>query len=240
MKLWGEGNMQKILVLEDDRALAMGIEYALQAEGYEVLCAFDLQEARNMLGKEENKPLSLLLLDVCLPDGTGYELCDEVRKSGNQVPIIFLTAMSEEVSIVRGLETGADDYVAKPFRLKELLSRIRANIRRYEMTHSEVLADDKLVIAFGNYRFLPDEYRLFAGEEQVECTLSELRLLKELVNHAEMVLSREQLLQRLFDTEEAFVEDNTLSVYMKRLRSRLGEEAGRIETVRGVGYRFHL
>ncbi|MCQ2540298.1 MAG: response regulator transcription factor [Acetatifactor sp.] len=232
--------MQKILVLEDDRALAMGIEYALQAEGYEVLCAFDLQEARNMLGKEENKPLSLLLLDVCLPDGTGYELCDEVRKSGNQVPIIFLTAMSEEVSIVRGLETGADDYVAKPFRLKELLSRIRANIRRYEMTHSEVLADDKLVIAFGNYRFLPDEYRLFAGEEQVECTLSELRLLKELVNHAEMVLSREQLLQRLFDTEEAFVEDNTLSVYMKRLRSRLGEEAGRIETVRGVGYRFHL
>lgn len=232
--------MQRILVLEDDYALAMGIEYALQAEGYEVLHASTLQKAREMLGKADREPPSLLLLDICLPDGMGMELCREVRQAGSSVPIIFLTALSEEVNIVQGLEMGADDYVAKPFRLKELLSRIRANIRRYEMSGDKNSTQAKSCICFGAYRFLPDEYRLFQGEEQIECTMSELRLLKELVKNAGNVLSRDQLLLGLFDTETTFVEDNTLSVYMKRLRTKLGEEADRIETVRGIGYRFRL
>ena len=232
--------MQRILVLEDDYALAMGIEYALQAEGYEVLHASTLQKAREMLGKADREPPSLLLLDICLPDGMGMELCREVRQAGSSVPIIFLTALSEEVNIVQGLEMGADDYVAKPFRLKELLSRIRANIRRYEMSGDKKSTQAKPCICFGAYRFLPDEYRLFRGEEQIECTMSELRLLKELVKNAGNVLSRDQLLLGLFDTETTFVEDNTLSVYMKRLRTKLGEEADRIETVRGIGYRFRL
>lgn len=230
--------MQRILVLEDDYALAMGIEYALQAEGYEVLHAATLLEAREIIGKADREPLSLLLLDICLPDGMGMELCREVRQAGSIIPIIFLTALSEEVNIVQGLEMGADDYVAKPFRLKELLSRIRANIRRYEMSGDKNSALTKECICFGEYRFLTDEYRLFLGEQQIECTMSELRLLKELVKNAGNVLSREQLLQRLFDTEATFIEDNTLSVYMKRLRTKLGEEADRIETVRGMGYRF--
>lgn len=238
--IWGERNMQRILVLEDDYALAMGIEYALQAEGYEVLHASTLQKAREMLGKADREPPSLLLLDICLPDGMGMELCREVRQAGSSVPIIFLTALSEEVNIVQGLEMGADDYVAKPFRLKELLSRIRANIRRYEMSGDKNSTQAKPCICFGAYRFLPDEYRLFRGEEQIECTMSELRLLKELVKNAGNVLSRDQLLLGLFDTETTFVEDNTLSVYMKRLRTKLGEEADRIETVRGIGYRFRL
>ena len=232
--------MQRILVLEDDYALAMGIEYALQAEGYEVLHASTLQKAREMLGKADREPPSLLLLDICLPDGMGMELCREVRQAGSSVPIIFLTALSEEVNIVQGLEMGADDYVAKPFRLKELLSRIRANIRRYEMSGDKNSTQAKACICFGAYRFLPDEYRLFRGEEQIECTMSELRLLKELVKNAGNVLSRDQLLLGLFDTETTFVEANTLSVYMKRLRTKLGEEADRIETVRGIGYRFRL
>ena len=232
--------MQRILVLEDDYALAMGIEYALQAEGYEVLHASTLQKAREMLGKADREPPSLLLLDICLPDGMGMELCREVRQAGSSVPIIFLTALSEEVNIVQGLEMGADDYVAKPFRLKELLSRIRANIRRYEMSGDKSSAQTKACICFGAYRFFPDEYRLFQGEEPIECTMSELRLLKELVKNAGNVLSRDQLLLGLFDTETTFVEDNTLSVYMKRLRTKLGEEADRIETVRGIGYRFRL
>lgn len=232
--------MQRILVLEDDYALAMGIEYALQAEGYEVLHASTLQEAREMIGKADREPPSLLLLDICLPDGMGMELCREVRQAGSRIPIIFLTALSEEVNIVQGLEMGADDYVAKPFRLKELLSRIRANIRRYEMSEDKNSGLTKECICFGEYRFHTDEYRLFLGEQQIECTMSELRLLKELVKNAGNVLSREQLLQRLFDTEATFIEDNTLSVYMKRLRTKLGEEADRIETVRGMGYRFRL
>lgn len=232
--------MQRILVLEDDYALAMGIEYALQAEGYEVLHASTLQKAREMLGKADREPPSLLLLDICLPDGMGMELCREVRQAGSRIPIIFLTALSEEVNIVQGLEMGADDYVAKPFRLKELLSRIRANIRRYEMSEDKNSGLTKECICFGEYRFHTDEYRLFLGEQQIECTMSELRLLKELVKNAGNVLSREQLLQRLFDTEATFIEDNTLSVYMKRLRTKLGEEADRIETVRGMGYRFRL
>ena len=232
--------MQRILVLEDDYALAMGIEYALQAEGYEVLHASTLQKAREMIGKADREPPSLLLLDICLPDGMGMELCREVRQAGSSVPIIFLTALSEEVNIVQGLEMGADDYVAKPFRLKELLSRIRANIRRYEMSEDKNSGLTKECICFGEYRFHTDEYRLFLGEQQIECTMSELRLLKELVKNAGNVLSREQLLQRLFDTEATFIEDNTLSVYMKRLRTKLGEEADRIETVRGMGYRFRL
>lgn len=232
--------MQRILLVEDDYALAMGIEYALQAEGYEVIRTASLQETRNIIGKTEEPPFSLLLLDVCLPDGMGFELCGEIRQGGSKVPIIFLTAMSEEVNIVQGLEMGADDYVAKPFRLKELVSRIRANIRRYEMTENAVMKSSKSGIRFGDYLFLPDEYRLFCKEQVVECTISELRLLKELINHAGIVLGREQLLQRLFDTEETFIEDNTLSVYMKRLRMRLGDEAGRIETIRGIGYCFRL
>ena len=230
--------MQRILVLEDDYALAMGIEYALQAEGYEVLHASTLQKAREMLGKADREPPSLLLLDICLPDGMGMELCREVRQAGSRIPIIFLTALSEEVNIVQGLEMGADDYVAKPFRLKELLSRIRANIRRYEMSEDKNSGLTKECICFGEYRFHTDEYRLFLGEQQIECTMSELRLLKELVKNAGNVLSREQLLQGLFDTDATFIEDNTLSVYMKRLRTKLGEEADRIETVRGMGYRF--
>ena len=162
----------------------------------------------------------------------------DLVKTGSIIPIIFLTALSEEVNIVQGLEMGADDYVAKPFRLKELLSRIRANIRRYEMSEDKNSGLTKECICFGEYRFHTDEYRLFLGEQQIECTMSELRLLKELVKNAGNVLSREQLLQRLFDTEATFIEDNTLSVYMKRLRTKLGEEADRIETVRGMGYRF--
>lgn len=220
----------KILLVEDDFALAMGTEYALQAEGYEVICANCLQQARESLKMD----VRLILLDVLLPDGTGYEYCKELRKSGNAVPIIFLTAVAEEVNVVQGLELGADDYITKPYRVKELLSRIKANIRRYEIMRGRV----NRICVFGQHRFLVDEFRLLQGEQVVDCTTSELRILKELVLNEGVVLSRSQLLERLFDTEEVFIDDNTLSVYLKRLRSKLGEDAVYIETVRGVGYRF--
>lgn len=230
----------KILLVEDDFALAMGTEFALQSEGYEVLTAGDLKTAREKLQED----ISLVLLDVMLPDGHGYSLCKEIRDSGSLVPIIFLTAVSEEANIVQGLEMGADDYIAKPYRVKELLSRISANIRRYRKYREEdkssatPIASTTKVITFGSHRFLPEEFRLFKGETLVDCTTSELRLLKELAMNEGMVLSRTQLMQRLFDTEEFFMDDNTLSVYLKRLRDKLGEDADYIKTVRGIGYRF--
>lgn len=229
-----------ILLVEDDFALAMGTEYALEAEGYQVLHAVNLAEARRLagIGEEEsagegNLP-DLILLDVMLPDGSGFELCREIRSTNQLIPIIFLTAVGEEVNIVQGLELGADDYVTKPYRVKELLSRISANLRRAGIV-SQNKPDS---YSFGRHCFLMKELRLLHGGQVVELTPSELRLLKELIQNEGLVLTRNQLLERLYDTGENFVDDNTLSVYMKRLRDKLGEDAERIETVRGIGYRF--
>ncbi len=220
-----------ILLVEDDFALAMGTEYALQAEGYTVMHAGNIVNARKAL---ECQP-DLILLDVMLPDGTGFEFCKEVRAGGYQVPVIFLTAVGEEANIVQGLEIGADDYVTKPYRVKELLSRIAANIRRSQFSGKWNSSD---VYYFGTHRFLIREFRLFYQDQLVECTPCELRLLRELIQNEGLVLTRSQLMERLYDTEENFIDDNTLSVYMRRLRSKLSEDAIFIETVRGVGYRF--
>lgn len=223
--------MKKILLVEDDFALAMGTEYALQAEGYQVVHASNLKSARESLREH----FDLILLDVMLPDGTGYDLCKEIRQKNSTVPVIFLTAMAEEVNVVQGLELGADDYVAKPYRVKELLSRVAANIRRYSMQNGNKTND---IYEFGQHVFVIDEFRLQCNQENVDCTPSELRLLKELILHEGQALTRNQLLERLYDAEENYIDDNTLSVYMKRLRDRLREDAQWIETVRGVGYRF--
>mgnify|MGYP002514725294 CR=1 FL=1 len=225
-------HVDTILLVEDDFALAMGTEYALQAEGYTVFHASTVAEAR----KYADDKLDLILLDVMLPDGTGYDFCKEVREKGIMIPIIFLSAVAEEVNIVQGLGLGADDYVTKPYRVKELLSRVAANIRRYRYINKVDKSKDSYV--FGKHTFLVKEYRLLYEGKSVECTPNELRLLKELIQHEGQVLTRSQLLERLYDVEDAFVDDNTLSVNMKRLRDKLSEDADWIETVRGIGYRF--
>ena len=219
-----------ILLVEDDKALAMGTVFVLEAEGYTVRHAANIRSANELLDDK----VDLMLLDVMLPDGSGYDFCRGVRGKGVQIPIIFLTAMSEEVNIVQGLELGADDYVAKPYRLKELLSRIAANLRRYEMANRS----SQEIYVFGSHRFVLSEFRLYEGERLIECTQNELRLLKELVLNEGIVLSRGTLLDRLYDMDGVLIDDNTLSVYMKRLRTKLGDDAACIETVRGVGYRF--
>ncbi len=221
----------KILLVEDDFALAMGTEYALQAEGYTVIHAGNLAAAREAFATGK---ANLILLDVMLPDGSGYDFCREVRSTNQQIPIIFLTAVGEEVNIVQGLELGADDYVTKPYRVKELLSRIAANLRRSGI----VKAVQSEQYIFGKHVFQMGEMRLLKNGQAVELTPSELRLLKEFIQNEGLVLTRNQLLERLYDTGESFVDDNTLSVYMKRLRDKLEEDAERIETVRGIGYRF--
>lgn len=219
----------KILMVEDDYALAMGTEYALSSEGYEVVKAENLAKAREAV----DESIDLILLDVMLPDGSGYDFCKEIRDKGIVIPIIFLTAMSEEINIVQGLSLGADDYIAKPYRVKELTSRISANIRRYRVN-----AKPTNIYEFGQHTFYIDEYKLKKGKENIDCTLSEMKILKLLVLNQGIVLGRSKILEKLFDDGESFVDDNTLSVYIKRLRDKLGDDADWIETVRGVGYTF--
>ena len=220
------------MLVEDDFALAMGTEYALVAEGYQVYKAENLFKAKTFL--KENKP-DLMLLDVMLPDGNGFDFCKELRESGERFPIIFLTAVGEEVNIVQGLSIGADDYVTKPYKVKELMSRIAANLRRY--AYSKKITETN-AYTFGNHKFDFDKFKLFCNGETVDCTPSELRLLKELIYNKGQVLTRSQLMERIYDTGESFIDDNTLSVYMKRLRAKLSDDAEYIETIRGVGYRF--
>lgn len=228
-----------ILLVEDDFALAMGTEYTLQAEGYTVIQAGTIQSAREAL--RSGNP-DLILLDVMLPDGNGYDFCKEVRQTNVQIPIIFLTAVGEEVNIVQGLELGADDYVTKPYRVKELLSRIAANLRRAGVQNARQdvakRTDEDEIYVFGSHRFYRKELRLLQADQLVDLTPNELRLLQEFIRNEGIVLTRNQLLERIYDTGESFVDDNTLSVYMKRLRDKLGADAEWIETVRGVGYRF--
>lgn len=232
--------MEKIVILlvEDDHALAMGTEYTFKAEGYEVIHASTIQEAKDLLSEN----VHLILLDVMLPDGSGYELCRYIRERENYVPIIFLTAMSEEVNLVQGLEIGADDYIAKPYRVKELLTRIAALLRRQQYNTSRPKAKEEKTesadILFGHTRLDNDQYRIYRYDKAIDCTPSEFRLLKELAIHKNQVVTRKQLMERLWDVDEAFVDDNTLSVYIKRLRDKLEEDAEFIRTVRGIGYEF--
>lgn len=221
----------KILMVEDDFALAMGTEYALTSEGYEVVSANTLADARRLY----DDSINLVLLDVMLPDGNGLTLCKELREAGSLVPIIFLTAVSEEVNIVQGLEIGADDYVTKPYRVKELLARIAVNIRRSRYTDMKKNAD---CITFGTSSFYLDSFRLVQNGTVLDCTTSELRLLRELLINRGNVMSRSTLMEKLYDVDGEFFEDNTLSVYIKRLRDKLGADGDYIETVRGIGYRF--
>ncbi len=226
---------RKILVIEDDFALAMGLNYTLKADGYLTDHAKNLKEAREFLLKEKN--YSLIILDVMLPDGDGFSFLEEFMQMNIDIPVIFSTAVSDEANIVRGLDLGADDYITKPYRVKELLARIAAVIRRHERGKNNTKASEDNIY-FGEHKFSESSLRLYIGDELIDCTPAELRLLREFLNNKGIVLTRNLLMERLYDTENSFIDDNTLSVYIKRLRDKLGEDAGFIKTVKGVGYRF--
>lgn len=239
--------MKQILLIEDDYALAMGTTYTLKAEGYEVGHAKNLAEARELLSTND---YSLILLDVMLPDGDGFSYLEELSQNGNTTPVIFCTAVGDESNIVRGLDLGADDYVTKPYRVKELLSRIAAVLRRaervkdnsinnsYNSSTSSNAEPSEADATFGTHRFSIDSFRLYDNDTLVDCTPAELRLLREFIRNKGIVITRNELLQRLYDTENTYIDDNTLSVYIKRLRDKLGEDAEHIKTVKGIGYRF--
>ena len=227
----------KILVVEDDAAIASGIEYSLQQEGFVVCKASSVREALESL-----EGVDLFLLDLTLPDGTGYDICRKVKEKSDR-PVIFLSACDEEVNVVMGLDMGADDYITKPFRVKELMSRIRMVLRRYGLNKASQAETENQtgIITAGNITVSVNDARVYKNGRDVELTALEYRLLLTLLQNRGQVLSRNQLLSGIWDVAGDYVNDNTLTVYIKRLRDKLEDNPTQpeiIETVRGMGYRI--
>lgn len=222
-----------VLVVEDDEIILDGLKYSLMQEGYEVLTAEDVAGAMALL--QSARQLDFCLLDVMLPDGNGFEICEEIRKS-SEVPILFLTACDDEVSTVRALETGADDYIAKPFRIRELLARMKAILRRSSRENRM----DSSVVRVGDNEVNLQTGKVYRSNEEIVLTAMEYKLLLVFISHRGQVLSRSQILDLIWDEVGDFVNDNTLSVYVKRLRRKLSDigENQLIQTVRGMGYRM--
>ena len=203
--------MNKILLLEDDVSLIDGLVYSLKKNGFDIEVARTVREAFQY----ELNQYDLLILDVTLPDGTGFDVCEKVRKENQQIPIIFLTASDEEVSIIRGLDSGGDDYVTKPFKLGELCSR------------------DISIDLLGS--------RVSLKGKNLDLTSAEYRLLCLMIRNANRIVAREVILNELWDATGNFVDDNTLSVYVRRLREKVETEPSHPEhliTVRGFGYQW--
>ncbi len=218
-----------IFVLEDDEAIGMGLRYSLENEGFSVTLAKNIRIADSIIN---SKTFDLYLLDLMLPDGSGYDICKKIKAQGDY-PVIFLTAFDDEVNVVTGLELGADDYISKPFRLRELLARIKSVLRRYngENTDGKVTVGDMVVNT--------NEAKVTVRNEEIILTAMEYRLLLSFINNRGKVLSRQQLLEDIWDVDGDFVNDNTLTVYIKRLRDKIEEDANNprlIQTVRGMGY----
>ena len=227
--------MSKLLLLEDDLSLIDGLTYSLNKAGYEVDVARTVGKALERLSKPDC--FALLLLDVTLPDGTGFSVCEQVREKGSTVPIIFLTASDEEVNVIRGLDSGGDDYITKPFRIRELLARMKAILRRTSGAEKEA----PQLVTVGKNQVNLRIGKVYCGNEEVLLTAMEYRLLLTLIHNAGQVMTRNQLLESIWDVAGNFVNDNTLTVYIKRLRDKLEDDPqdpALIRTVRGVGYRM--
>lgn len=227
--------MMKIMLVEDDKAIAVGLEYSLQQEGYETELYSTAAAAKRAIS-EQFTSIDLFLFDLSLPDGSGYELCTHVKMQGDK-PVIFLTALDDEVNVVMGLDMGADDYITKPFRIRELLSRIKSVLRRYSI---QPPAQTNPIVQMKNIRIYTAEGKVYKNGQEVLLTALEYRLLLIFSNHLGQVLSRNYLLEQIWDVTGDFVNDNTLTVYIKRLREKLEDDPHHpviIETVRGLGYK---
>ena len=212
----------KILLVEDDTALRGALEELLCREGYDVIKSSNVSSARSAMNPE----VDLVMLDVGLPDGDGISLCRQWRDEGVQTPILFLTAKDEELDVVRGLDAGGNDYVTKPFRMQELLSRIRASLRRNQKETTVSRSGITL-----------DKSKLQASRdgEVLLLTVTEYKILAKLISERS-IITRAALLDALWDVDSRFVDDNTLSVHVSRLREKVG--SGHIKTIRGVGYQW--
>lgn len=226
--------MSRILLLEDDPSLINGLSFALKKQGFELDIARSIEEASSHW---RNSSYDLLLLDVSLPDGSGFEICKKVRLT-SKVPIIFLTASDDEISIVMGLDIGADDYITKPFKLGVLLSRINALLRRAKNFESE---DAELASNGITLRLL--EGQAYQNDKPLNLTTMEYRLLALFMQNPNQVLPKERILDRLWDSEGNYIDENTLAVHIRRLRMKIETDPGNplmLLTVRRMGYKWKV
>ena len=225
--------MKRLFLLEDDRSLLNGLSFAVKKQGYEIDTARTALEAEGMWADGK---YDLVILDVSLPDGSGFDFCRKIRRT-SKVPIIFLTAADEETDIIMGLDIGADDYITKPFKLAIFLSRINALLRRSDNFNQ---AETELTSGGITIRLLKGE--VYKNEKKVELTANEYKLLRLFMENPDQVLSPEQILGRLWDCREDYVDPNTLTVYIRRLRTKIEDNPGkpdRIITVRRMGYKWN-
>lgn len=221
--------MTKILLVEDDGQIASYLGELLRAEGFDTQIAGSKKEASECLLIQA---FDLVLLDVSLPDGNGFSICAEIKKE-YEIPVIFLTASGDEYSVVAGLDMGADDYIAKPFRPRELISRIRSVLRRCKK--------EQRILSCGDLRVNVSLATVTKGEKELFLSALEYRLLLLLLQNKGQILTRNQLLEEIWDASGEYVNDNTLSVYMKRLREKIEENPQSprlLHTIRGIGYRM--
>jgi len=220
--------MKKILLVEDNETIILGLKYSLEQENFEVDTAQNVVSAKSKIKKQE---YDIYLLDIALPDGEGYEICKYIKEKGNY-PVIFLTARDEETDVVQGLDMGADDYVIKPFRTRELISRINSVLRRYE----KEINDNE--IKCQNIKIDINAAKIYKDGEEVILTSLEYKILLMLFNNKGLLVTREQILDKIWDIAGNFVNDNTLTVYIKRIREKIDDKDSKIiQTVRGIGYR---
>ena len=211
--------MKKILLVEDNEAIQKGLKYSLEQEKFVVELASDVKTAKDKLAKSE---FNLIILDVMLPDGSGFELCRDIKKNMT-TPILFLTAKDEEQDVVNGFDLGADDYVVKPFRPRELISRINEKEESNKLQAGNVIID-------------LDASRVYVGQKEIVFTALEYKILVLLFSNMGKTVTRENILDKIWDVAGNFVNDNTLTVYVKRIRAKLGENDV-IKTIKGIGYR---
>lgn len=226
--------MDRILLLEDDLSLVNGLSFALKKQGFALEVARTVREADALWAEGK---YDLLVLDVSLPDGSGFAFCQRVRQA-SKVPIIFLTASDEEMNIVMGLDMGGDDYITKPFKLGVLLSRINALLRRAKDFGA---ADTEL--CSNGIRVLLLQGQAYKNGALLELTAAEYKLLCLFMQNPNAVLSKEQILDKLWDCEGNYVDNNTLTVYIRRLRMKVEDDPGNPQmllTVRRMGYKWNV
>ena len=222
--------MKKILLVEDNDTIVMGLKYLLEKENFEVKAVKNLEETYEIAKKEK---FDLYLLDINLPDGNGFSICSKLKEK-EDVPIIFLTARDDEKDIVKGLDIGADDYITKPFRNRELISRINNVLRRYGKNDTNQKDN---IIKINDIEINTDSAKVMKDGKEIIFTSLEYKILVMLFSNPNVLITRQQILDKIWDIAGNFVNDNTLTVYIKRIREKLDDKEGKIiKTVRGLGY----
>lgn len=224
--------MIRILIIEDDRHITEGLQYLLENEGFYVETAYTEEKGREAV---ENGDFHLLLLDVTLPDGNGFDFFRWMQTK-KEIPVIFLTALDEEKDIVKGFDLGADEYITKPFRPRELISRIRNVIR-----HAGIEPEERKELVIGNVRINREQGVVYKDNKKIELTALEYKVLLLFFENKGRILTRTQILANIWDESENFVNDNTLTVYIKRLREKIEDKPNEpkiIKTVCGMGYQI--